>query len=119
MSYKFKKDELLKLLIRAYDEGNCGFLDLAESVAEKLIEENKDKYEEEISPVLLKDKDKFDCRVTHVIPLPYPYQTNTLLPCETRQSFTVVSCNTTDVKLNDNYVYNLNANNSIHVEETN
>lgn len=44
MPYKFEKDELLKLLIRVYNEGNCGFLDLAESVSEKLIEENNDKY---------------------------------------------------------------------------
>lgn len=49
MPYKFEENELLKLLIRAYDEGNCGFLDLAESVAEKIIGENKDKYCEDKS----------------------------------------------------------------------
>jgi hypothetical protein len=46
MPYKFDRDELLKLLMRAYEEGNCGYLDLSESVAEKLIEENEDKYSE-------------------------------------------------------------------------
>lgn len=48
MPYKFDKDDLLKLLMRAYDEGNCGFLDLSESVAEKLIAENADKYFETV-----------------------------------------------------------------------
>jgi len=41
--YKFEKEELLQLLVRAYNEGNCGFLDLAESVAEKLIKESEDR----------------------------------------------------------------------------
>lgn len=52
MPYKFEKEDLLKLLIRAYDEGNYGFLDLSESVAEKLIEENQDKFEEEFKGIL-------------------------------------------------------------------
>ena len=41
MPYTFEKNELLKLLMQAYEEGNCGFLDLAESVADRLIEENE------------------------------------------------------------------------------
>ena len=41
MSYRFEKEELFSLLVRAYNEGNCGFLDSAESVAAKLIEELK------------------------------------------------------------------------------
>lgn len=47
MPYKFEREELVKLLIRAYNEGNCGFLDLSESVAEQLIE---DCHEEIVPP---------------------------------------------------------------------
>ena len=50
MPYKFEREELVGLLMRAYEEGNCGFLDLSESVAEKLIEENEDKYFEVSKP---------------------------------------------------------------------
>ena len=52
MLYQIDHEETLKLLIDAYDEGNHGFMDLAECTAEEIIAKvaDKFKYEPPTSP---------------------------------------------------------------------
>lgn len=99
MPYKFEREELLQLLIRAYDEGNYGFLDLAESVAEKLVEESENKYEEKSVDILPSHTFTINNVLNNAFnPTPSTLQPSTLQP-STLSPFMFMTHNFSDIPI--------------------